>query len=555
MGGLGRDRRGQRGDRTPTPRPRHPPGRFARRPERPACAVGIFQAPLTMRTPPPLALVLLALACVSEHGPLTNRMSQSTTSYLTRAARQPVSWQPWGREAFALAARLDRPVLLYVGADDCRWCVVMDREVYGDPTIGAVIDSLFVPVRVDRDERPDVAQRYEAAVQWLAGLRGYPLTLFLTPDGSAFLGGTYFPADDPVTGRGMKQMLPEVARSYREQRRAIDQHAALARQLAASRGAAARGALRPGVIAAAIDTVRDALAAAARAAGGLGSFVHTQAAALLLAAYARTDDTSYLAVARRALDLLVDSAAGASSPAAGVRDDPPSLVRAGLLRAVAQAWALTAEARYRVVSGALLRFLTRDLGEADRPVFADRDAYVIGSVLDGATAVDDSGATARGLAALDRLLRRTYVAGRGVRHALRGDAGRSWLRDQVQVAGACLAAYNATGRRRYLAVAEDLAAVLERDYADPQGGYRDVAAGDPAVSSLADRTSSVLDDLLPGGNAWAARVLLQLAEATGDAQYRRRAAAALGAFAAVAPAQNVRAATYLGAAQQLLAAR
>src|SRR5437016_93271 len=137
MGGLGRDRRGQRGDRTPTPRPRHPPGRFARRPERPACAVGIFQAPLTMRTPPPLALVLLALACVSEHGPLTNRMSQSTTSYLTRAARQPVSWQPWGREAFALAARLDRPVLLYVGADDCRWCVVMDREVYGDPTIGA----------------------------------------------------------------------------------------------------------------------------------------------------------------------------------------------------------------------------------------------------------------------------------------------------------------------------------------------------------------------------------------------------------------------------------
>ena len=215
-----------------------------------------------MRTPPALALVLLALACVSEHGPLTNRMSQSTTSYLTRAARQPVSWQPWGREAFALAARLDRPVLLYVGADDCRWCVVMDREVYGDPTIGAVIDSLFVPVRVDRDERPDVAQRYEAAVQWLAGLRGYPLTLFLTPDGSAFLGGTYFPADDPVTGRGMKQMLPEVARSYREQRRAIDQHAALVRQLALSRGAAARGALRPGVIAAAIDTVRDAVAAA-----------------------------------------------------------------------------------------------------------------------------------------------------------------------------------------------------------------------------------------------------------------------------------------------------
>src|SRR2546425_554959 len=555
MGGLGRDRRGQRGDRTPTPRPRHPPGRFAPRSERRAGSAGIFQAPLTMRTALAFTPALLALACVSEHGPLTNRMSQSTTSYLTRAARQPVSWQPWGREAFALAARLDRPVLLYVGADDCRWCVVMDREVYGDPTIGAVIDSLFVPVRVDRDERPDVAQRYEAAVQWLAGLRGYPLTLFLTPDGSAFLGGTYFPADDPVTGRGMKQMLPEVARSYREQRRAIDQHAALVRQLERSRGAVARGALRPVVIAAAIDTVREALAVAARGAGVVGSFVHTQAAALLLAAYARTDDASYLAVARRALDLLVDSAAGAGSPAAGVRDDPPSLVRAGLLRAVALAWALTAEPRYRDVSRALLRFLTRDLHEVDRPVFADRDAYVIGSVLDGAAAVDDSAATARGLAALDRLLRRTYVAGRGVRHVPRGDAGRRWLRGQGQVAGASLPGYNATRERGYLAGAEGLAPGFERGYPGAPGGYRELAPGDPAAPSLADRTGSALDDLLPGANAWAARVLLGLAEATGDPQYRRRAEAALGAFASVAPAQGLRAATYLGAAQQLLAAR
>src|SRR5256886_14685898 len=197
MGGLGRDRRGQRGDRPPPPRPRPPPGRFARRPERPACAVGIFQAPLTMRTPPPLALVLLALACVSEHGPLTNRMSQSTTSYLTRAARQPVSWQPWGREAFALAARLDRPVLLYVGAEDCRWCALMDREAYAGPTLGALIDSLFVPVRLARDERPGIAQRYEAAVQSLAGLRGSPLAACLTPARAPLFRGDDVPSRDP----------------------------------------------------------------------------------------------------------------------------------------------------------------------------------------------------------------------------------------------------------------------------------------------------------------------------------------------------------------------
>src|SRR5947199_337967 len=119
------------------PRPlhiRHRPLRWARRNVLPKARVSL-QAP-SMRT---LSVFLscAALACVSEHGPLTNRMAQSGTHYLTRAARQPVSWQPWGREAFALAARLDRPVLLYVGADECRWCAVMDREVYGDPGRGA----------------------------------------------------------------------------------------------------------------------------------------------------------------------------------------------------------------------------------------------------------------------------------------------------------------------------------------------------------------------------------------------------------------------------------
>src|SRR5256885_15088036 len=97
----------------------------------------------------------------------------------------------------------------------------MDREVYGDPTLGAMIDSLVVPVRVDRDERPDVAQRYAKAVQLLAGLRGYPLTVFLTPDGSAFFGGALFPLDDPVTGRGLKQPPPGGARGYREQRASL----------------------------------------------------------------------------------------------------------------------------------------------------------------------------------------------------------------------------------------------------------------------------------------------------------------------------------------------
>ena len=111
-----------------------------------------------------------------------------------------MGWQPWGRDAFALAARLDRPVLLYVGSDDCRWCVVMDRETYADREIAALIDSLFVPVRVDRDERPDVARRYQDQVRAIAGLRGLPLTVVLTPDGEAFFGGSYFAPEGPRIG-------------------------------------------------------------------------------------------------------------------------------------------------------------------------------------------------------------------------------------------------------------------------------------------------------------------------------------------------------------------
>jgi len=103
-----------------------------------------------------VAAAAAATACVGERGPFINRMAHSETSYLARAARQPVRWQPWGRDAFALAAKLDRPVLLYIGSETCRWCAETDRAIYTDPEIGALINTFFVPIRVDRDERPDV---------------------------------------------------------------------------------------------------------------------------------------------------------------------------------------------------------------------------------------------------------------------------------------------------------------------------------------------------------------------------------------------------------------
>ena len=158
---------------------------------------------------------------------------------------------------------------------------------------------------------------------------------------------------------------------------------------------------------------------------------------------------------------------------------------------------------------------------------------------------------AKMLAALDSLLKRVYAHGFGVRHAVAGSV-HGLLQDQVQVAAASIAAYNATGKLRYLEVAKNLAAVLERDFADPQGGYFDAAVPDASAPALTDRTKQVLDDLLPGANAAAARVLLRLAAVTGEPGYRRRARATLEAFAGGVDGAGLRAATFLAAAREAL---
>ena len=504
-------------------------------------------------------LLTAASACIAERGPFANRMSHSATSYLARAARQPVNWQPWGREAFALAAKLDRPVLLYVGGETCRWCAETDRAIYTDPEIGALINALFVPVRVDRDERPDVAQRYQASVATMAGLRGWPLTVFLTSDGAAFFGGTYFPADDPITGRGLKQILPEVAKSYRDRRSFIVQHAALVRQLALAGAGGGRGVLQADHLQPEVAATRGALDLAVRTRAALGSVMYAEAASLLISEFARSGDSTSLVVARRALDLLTDSAALAAGPAGGAAEDPPRLVRAALLRGLAKGWVVTGDPRYRDAGRALAKSLARDVADpGDRPVFADQEAYVIEAVILSAATLGEAPAERRARGALDALLQRMYARGWGVRHAVAGSAqagSGGLLQDQVQVAGACVAAYQVGGDARYLAVARDLAAVLEANYADSLGGYYDAAAADPAAPALADRTKQIFDDILPGANAWTARFLLRLAEATGDASYRRRAQAALEAFAGGIDGAGVRASTFLGAAREVLASR
>ncbi len=148
----------------------------------------------------------------------SNELERAASSYLRSARHQPVQWHPWGSAAFARAQSENKPILLDIGAVWCHWCHVMDRESYEDPEMAAIINEHYVAVKVDRDERPDVDARYQAAVSAISGQGGWPLTGFLTPDGRPFFGGTYFPRDDRYGRPGFGRVLLTMAQVWKDRR-------------------------------------------------------------------------------------------------------------------------------------------------------------------------------------------------------------------------------------------------------------------------------------------------------------------------------------------------
>jgi uncharacterized protein YyaL (SSP411 family) len=152
------------------------------------------------------------------HSGSSNQLANAASSYLRSAQHQPVDWNAWGEAAFARAQAEDKPILLDIGAVWCHWCHVMDRESYEDAEIANLINAHFVAIKVDRDERPDVDARYQAAVSAISGQGGWPLTAILTPDGRPYFGGTYFPRDDRYGRPGFGRILLTMAHVWHEQR-------------------------------------------------------------------------------------------------------------------------------------------------------------------------------------------------------------------------------------------------------------------------------------------------------------------------------------------------
>jgi hypothetical protein len=227
-----------------------------------------------------------------------NRLIHETSPYLLQHAHNPVDWYPWGEEAFARARAENKPILLSVGYSACHWCHVMERESFEHEGIARLMNEHFVNVKVDREERPDVDDVYMKAVQMLTGRGGWPMTVFLTPDGKPFYGGTYFP---PVDRHGMPafpRVLEAVARAWRERPDEVDRSVGEV-LTALGRSEVARpttGALDPALPRRAAEAL---LAHADREHGGFGGapkFPHVSAFQLFLRQYRAAGRREFLDV-------------------------------------------------------------------------------------------------------------------------------------------------------------------------------------------------------------------------------------------------------------------
>src|SRR5215208_1343301 len=155
----------------------------------------------------------------------TNRLAQETSPYLLQHQHNPVEWYAWGPEAFAAARSQNKPIFLSVGYSTCYWCHVMERQSFENEAVAKVMNELFINIKVDREERPDVDQLYMTAVQVLTRHGGWPMSVWLTPDLRPFYGGTYFPPEDMYNRPGFKSVLRGIEEAYKIRPQDVEQTA------------------------------------------------------------------------------------------------------------------------------------------------------------------------------------------------------------------------------------------------------------------------------------------------------------------------------------------
>lgn len=234
---------------------------------------------------------------------MPNRLADETSPYLLQHAENPVDWYPWGEEALARAQSEDKPILVSIGYSACHWCHVMAHESFENPEIAAKMNDLFVNVKVDREERPDVDTIYMTAVQAMSGHGGWPLNVFLTPDGTPFYGGTYYPPEDRGGMPGFPHVLDAVAEAYRDRRADVEENAEQTRDLLQrlSRDWPRSESLTPALTARAMESLAASFDARNGGFGTAPKFPQPAAIEFLLRQSKRGDQQASI-MARRTLD-------------------------------------------------------------------------------------------------------------------------------------------------------------------------------------------------------------------------------------------------------------
>ncbi len=328
---------------------------------------------------------------------MPNRLAGETSPYLLQHAHNPVDWYPWGPEALARAAAEDKPIFLSIGYAACHWCHVMERESFEDEATAADLNRDFVAIKVDREERPDLDQVYMGAVQAMTGGGGWPMSVFLTPDGRPFYGGTYFPPQPHHNLPAFRDVLAGVTRAWREQRSEVVAAGqrlveTLVQQNALPAGADA-ALPDEAALGRAVETLRSRFDTLNGSWGGAPKFPQPMTLDFLLRRIAAGDQRGR-AMVRYTLDRMADG--GIHDQLGGgfhrYATDPIWLVphfeqmlydNAQLARSYLRAWSILGIERYRDVAIGVLDYLLRELRRDDGTFAASQDADTEG--VEGAT--------------------------------------------------------------------------------------------------------------------------------------------------------------------------
>ncbi len=242
---------------------------------------------------------------VDAKGRSPNRLIREKSPYLLQHAYNPVDWYPWGPEAFARAKQEGKPVMLSVGYSTCYWCHVMEQESFDDPEIAQLMRDTVVAIKVDREERPDIDALYMSAVQAMTGSGGWPMTVFLTPEGQPFYGGTYFPPEDRWGRPGFTTVLHSVAEAWKTRREELLRSGqSLAQAIQASAGAGSSMPLATSLLEAATRQFAQQYDAAHGGFGGAPKFPRSHSLSFLLRSWSRTRDPETLAMVEATLEAM-----------------------------------------------------------------------------------------------------------------------------------------------------------------------------------------------------------------------------------------------------------